>query len=428
MNPIIELGAAVENAWREHEYDERAFPEIARQALETRAPYNSFTVADLLRWASTAPEFPHQPDSAFGEPPVTLYAGRRFYIEALFWLDGTTTIHQHGFSGAFQVVEGSSLHTRFDFTCRRMMNKSLVIGDLRGSSPELLRRGDTRVIFPVDGLIHSVFHLERPSVTLVVRTYQDPGASPQYRYLRPGIGVSSIYYDARLPRLMQLFETVFHARLPNRIDIVRDFLSSSDLHSSVLVLERLSFVPRDELAVLGEVVGQRHPAVAEVLEAAVAELRRQALIVQRRKALRSPDHRFLLALLLNVDSRDEIIRLVRDRTPGRDPVDQIVQWVAEMSPTADAASPEDHAMSYSLGEIELRVFRGLLEQRSVEEIITALKDDFDDVEGQQQQLRALCTALQHSALFRLLLRRTDVPRLAPRVPGSVAGEELVNHG
>ena len=85
-------------------------------------------------------------------------------------------------------------------------------------------------------------------------------------------------------------------------------------------------------------------------------------------------------------------------------------------------------MSYSLGEIELRVFRGLLEQRSVEEIITALEDDFDDVEGQQQKLRALCTALQHSALFRLLLRRTDVPRLAPRVPGSVAGEELVNHG
>jgi hypothetical protein len=37
-------------------------------------------------------------------------------IEALFWVDGTTSIHQHSFSGAFQVLAGKSIHSRYRST------------------------------------------------------------------------------------------------------------------------------------------------------------------------------------------------------------------------------------------------------------------------------------------------------------------------
>ena len=48
-----------------------------------------------------AQALPEQMDveAAFGNPPVTLFAGLRFHIDVYFWLDGTTEIHQHAFAG-----------------------------------------------------------------------------------------------------------------------------------------------------------------------------------------------------------------------------------------------------------------------------------------------------------------------------------------
>ncbi|MFN2514442.1 MAG: hypothetical protein ABR568_23900, partial [Pyrinomonadaceae bacterium] len=58
----------------------------------------------------TAASLPHQYDveGRFGNPPITLFAGPRFHIDVYYWLDGTTSIHQHSFTGAFQVLLGSS--------------------------------------------------------------------------------------------------------------------------------------------------------------------------------------------------------------------------------------------------------------------------------------------------------------------------------
>src|SRR4051812_12794169 len=112
MEVIRALGERLEAAWRAQHYDHAAFPRLARESLEELAPHRAFDAATLVRWLRQAPEVPRQHmASSFGEPPVTLFAGRRFFLEVLFWVDGTTAIHQHGFSGAFQVLAGGSLHT-----------------------------------------------------------------------------------------------------------------------------------------------------------------------------------------------------------------------------------------------------------------------------------------------------------------------------
>jgi hypothetical protein len=408
MHGIERLGDDIEQAFAAAQYDERAFAEVAQQKLEQHAPHRSFDVAELVRWSYSASQIPQQNKAQFGQPPVMLYRGRRFFMEALFWLDGTTVVHEHEFSGAFQVLAGSSLHARFAFRPEVVVNRALTLGEVRPHTPELLQTGDTRAILPGEGLIHSTFHLDRPSVTLVVRTYYEPNAASQRHFLRPGIALSSFHYDARLPRVLELLEAVFRSRLDDRETIAVELLETADLHTSVLVLDKLHFIARPELERLSEVVCRRYPWAAAHVRAAVAELRRQRLITSRRNAAHDPEHRYLLALLLNLDERDDILRFVAQRVPGRDPVEQIVRWVAELSSLGEGGESDEPSAGYAFGEVELEIFRHLLEERSVDEILAALAQKYDEVADQALSVRSLCEAMQNSAMFRQLLRR---PRL-----------------
>jgi len=67
-------------------------------------------------------------DATFGQPPITLFHHDRFYIEALFWLSSTTSIHQHAFAGAFSVLAGSSVQARYRFEPRTGVERRLRFG------------------------------------------------------------------------------------------------------------------------------------------------------------------------------------------------------------------------------------------------------------------------------------------------------------
>ena len=48
------------------------------------------------------------------------------------------------FSGAFRVLEGSSIHVRYGFSQDDAITSRLLVGDLRFGGAEFLRRGDVR--------------------------------------------------------------------------------------------------------------------------------------------------------------------------------------------------------------------------------------------------------------------------------------------
>ncbi len=72
-----------------------------------------------------------------------------------------------------------------------------------GSPSETLRRPNLRFSArPTFGgsnlvinFIHALFHLERPTVTIVVRNESCDLPYPQYTYLRPGLGWHSLWED-----------------------------------------------------------------------------------------------------------------------------------------------------------------------------------------------------------------------------------------
>jgi hypothetical protein len=142
------LGERIEFAWRTRSYDESIFPDLALEALSEAPPSENVKVEDIIAWVfSPLHEF-EQPDQGrlFGEPPVVLFQAHRFYIEALFWLSGTTDIHQHAFSGAFSVLAGSSVHSHWRFASDRRINSRMLWGRLERLSTEILKPGDMRPI------------------------------------------------------------------------------------------------------------------------------------------------------------------------------------------------------------------------------------------------------------------------------------------
>jgi len=78
-----------------------------------------------IRWVHNSVSLPEQQDieGRFGNPPITMFSGARFYIDVYYWLDGTTAIHQHSFTGAFQVLLGSSIHSRYSFREDKIINE-----------------------------------------------------------------------------------------------------------------------------------------------------------------------------------------------------------------------------------------------------------------------------------------------------------------
>ena len=150
MQVFQDLGSLIEQRWRDEDYCEEVFPEIAEQALIEMTPRRQVSPWDIIRWVGTSTELPQQQDvvGAFGNPPITLYNGPRFYIDIYYWLDGTTSIHQHSFSGAFQVFSGSSLHSRYDFEEKRKVNAHFSVGQITLNSVELLKEDDVRRIVP----------------------------------------------------------------------------------------------------------------------------------------------------------------------------------------------------------------------------------------------------------------------------------------
>jgi hypothetical protein len=110
-----DIGSEVERSWSAAGADLAVFPDVAAEVLHRRMPDRDVDVTDIVRWLLDTDELPTQRDVAavFGEPPVSVYNGPCFEMQVLCWRAGTTAIHRHRFVGAFAVLEGVNLHTRY---------------------------------------------------------------------------------------------------------------------------------------------------------------------------------------------------------------------------------------------------------------------------------------------------------------------------
>lgn len=330
---IVELqrmGVDLDRRWRRCNRDEHAFPQLAAEAL-SRYATDRLDLNEFIAWALTAEHLPGQVDvdSNFGEPPFTAFIGDGFQINLLFWLDGTTSIHRHMFSGAFRVVMGSSLQSDYVFRPSRRINSRLQLGTLEFLRTELLEHGTVQPILAGDQMIHSVFHLDRPSLTLVVRTKMEDDARPQMTYLQPGIAIDSSRRPRELQKRLQLLRMMKRLGDPAFIDSVLLLLEHADLDTTVRLLMEPDIGSSPAVRQWLAANGTRHGDAVNWMLPAYDRARRLDALMRWRHLVDQVDLRFFLGLLLNVPSHSEILKLVRQRY-RRSPTEVIAPWIREL--------------------------------------------------------------------------------------------------
>ncbi|MFY9607511.1 MAG: hypothetical protein WAU45_02710 [Blastocatellia bacterium] len=444
MQYFNELGSLVEQRWKDQNYDEKVFPDIAAQALSDTDPNNHVSPWEIIRWLFTSTHIPGQMDitSEFGNPPVTVYTGPRFHIDVYFWLDGTTSTHQHAFCGAFHVLLGSSIHCRYTFRDRRPINQHFLVGRTVLESVDLLETGAIKRILAGEQYIHSLFHLDRPSATICVRTYHTASGAPQYNYRRPYFGIDPFFKEPLLIKQVRSASLLLKMQHPDTDALLCELLARADFQTTFTILDTVhpdmtgnwlekSFgVSKGEQRFEGllEIARRRHGELVDLIFPVFEETQRQHNLVYRRELITSYEHRFFLALLLNVPDRVKVLELVKQRFPDRDPVETITDWVDELAKTRVMGSAEANVLGINhFDDDYLLVFQCMLEGLTVEQIKSRFEGEFsaEDMRGLGGKTEELYNSIRSSMLFKSIFldqpsattanRISDNPKLAAAI-------------
>jgi hypothetical protein len=333
---FAELGRLVYGRWLQENFSPAAFPEIARTALEAKPPSEHVDPEELIRGFLLEEDQPFQSSSGFGQPELIVHDNPKFYIQVLFWLDGTTDIHQHEFSGAFHVMAGSSIHSCFEFRDVKPVTAHFQTGTLKLLRTQLLETGSTVPIISGRNCIHSLFHLDSPSVSVVIRTHSDPGTGPQFTYLPPHLAIDPVQNDALTIRRKQLLDMLERTGDGAYTELVLEMIAALDLERGFFVLQNCI----THLRQLGtwedvwETFVQKHGALATPVGPTLEEIMRRDGIAAMRSSVEAAEHRFFLALLLNVQGREKILEIITQRHGG-DPLATILTWAEELTVVTD---------------------------------------------------------------------------------------------
>jgi len=408
MEYFDRLGERIYGLWQAKDLDERELPAIAERALVDDPAHRQVSSLEPLLWLRDRTTLPEQLDfpGMFGQPPLTLYRRGPLVVDVYYWLDGTTSIHQHAFSGAFQVLSGSSIHTHYGFTPHERIHSRMQLGALALQGSEYLAAGATRQIQSGNRFIHALFHLDRPSVTVVVRSVDESDTLPQFNYHRPSVAIDvPARSDAVFTRQLQALRILKEGDPAGFDGMVSQLSRSVDFYKFFLLLRECARIEGDVDLIAERLQRgrERHGARVDLLHDVFREELRQSAIISRRRHVRDKDHRFFLALLANATSRSMLLDLVAQSHPERDPVDHVMGWIRELvSAKSSLRDSDSNAFGLPLDDEMLELMSLLLRGRSKDEIRAELASSGYDTEGLDGQVATFSEALRRSYMLSVL--------------------------
>ncbi|MDQ6838177.1 MAG: hypothetical protein M3137_07585 [Actinomycetota bacterium] len=336
---FAELGRATSQRWTTSGRSGVSLPDVAEWSLTEIEVPAAVTPTAVLAEAARSSSLPEQTQRGdpFGQPPLVLHREPDFYVQALTWMDGTTEIHQHGFAGAFKVLAGKSLHVTYDFSLsERLGEDRLVVGTLTMGEPEVLHPGDVRRIDPGDQFIHALFHLEKPTVTAVVRNRSSGLALPQYSYRRPGFGFDSQWKDNTWSKRLASIDSLFWLDRQQAASLVHQMIGDLPTWEGFHLVNHWwqnYGLDATTVGLIDDLV-ERESVLCDVFAASFAEEARVRRVLGRRGFLRELHQRLVLALVANLPDPRTVLRVIGQLFPGRDAGVLLGDWVAELASPA----------------------------------------------------------------------------------------------
>ncbi|WIE61438.1 hypothetical protein DEI97_017095 [Curtobacterium sp. MCLR17_032] len=162
---------------------------ISNEHLQAFMARSEFDPGDFLAWSIGTKELPVQGwNFDFGEPAITVARNDLLRIDLLFWMQKAAPVHDHVTCGSFGALLGDRLHTRYSFDGVSAEDADITVGQLNVHDFHFMREGEAAEIQP--DLIHDIYWLDTPSVTIVVRCNEHPGVTRRPAdYLWPGLRI-----------------------------------------------------------------------------------------------------------------------------------------------------------------------------------------------------------------------------------------------
>ncbi len=323
LEAISKLGDSLRKEYQALHSNEEHFTALAVDHLQ-KLDFDFAWAPELL--ASVSLANPSVPSHRFSDWPIQLYRSQEFYIELLVWTNATAAIHQHSFSGAFKVVQGSSFHALYDFNASEEVNADLVLGDVTCREFEKLSVGDVRPIKAGSAMTHSLYHLDHPSATLVVRTNGHPKFAPQFTLYKNHIAVNQLDLarKGRVNYCGWVLDTLMSVDEQKTYDVLGNLFQEISVSEAVVVilahrkkLFREDIVKEPDFLVDN---GIAQP-VAEAVVNALEELNGIDELTEMRNLTSDPELRYFLALLINVPDQHSILAQLQTAYPDDDPLD-----------------------------------------------------------------------------------------------------------
>lgn len=160
-----------------------------------------------------------------------------------------------------------------------------------------------------------------------------------------------------------------------------------------------------------ETMQRRHGEKADRLPAVFDHLEMVNEIVRRRSFVTDPEHRFFLALLMNLEGKDAIFSLISQRFPDADPLEKVLDWVFDLAQTRVLGTSSQNALGIDgFDNIDILVLEGLLRGKTNDEIADELKHEAGESSHLLADLESRLTRIREATIFRPLFMNQDPKR------------------
>lgn len=303
------------------------FPDLAAKVLgEFPVPAN-IGIEFMADWALGKEKLPEQVNfhSGFGEPALVVYEEPRFFAEVLFWFPSRTSIHSHGFYGAYRVLAGYSIEAEFAYHRESEPVPGIQMGELEPTGLRLITPGDISRILPEEAFIHTVMHMGNPSLTLVIR---NRGGLVQYDYSMNGLGVNA-YQDSpthvRQAEVLSAYHEANPGGFENRL---LKFLQTGTAHRMARILNEMEH-ELDERFLNGRLrdlaVKRFGPVGRAIIESLNRTIRGNHLWNEV-AATADPASQLRTALQDLFPKNKKLLSVLRRTFPDRDPEEVLTSW------------------------------------------------------------------------------------------------------
>ena len=173
----------------------------------------------------------------------------------------------------------------------------------------------------------------------MIRTHSDPSCGPQFTYLPPHLAVDPVQNDGLTLRRKQLLDLLEQTGDPEYADLVIEMIRELDFERGFFILQNGIGHLRNlgVWAEAWEAFALKHGPLAEAVPPTLEEIIRRDGIAAMRGMIGDPDHRFFLALMLNVEDGKSLLEMVGLRYGGA-PFDMILQWAEELMQVTESGT------------------------------------------------------------------------------------------